>query len=278
MGLIMKFFATLICVIALIGNVFGALPSYNNFNTNDFTTTNLIAGQISIRTIPKATSWIPITGYEVWYEPFTGGDNTAGLTGALGWSPSGSGTLNFSNSVNHFGTVALTISTTAGLVYQLFNGDTVQTRPSIPPLDATVGWTNRIIWRIANTNLLRAYLVLQDGAFVQGGIEPTNCIGFAVVTTNANQIMGFTSGGAVGNFSTTNLGAIVDAQWQTNEVWSTTAGVISFNMNGGPEATLSANIPTRSLTPTMGMIRNSVSAAASTLEIDEWTLIWTRQP
>lgn len=273
----MKFLATLICILAIIGNAFCALPSYSNFNTNDFSTNTVIDNQISVRTIQAATSWLPITGYELWYEPFTGGDNTSALIGALGWALSGSFTCNFSNSANHFGTVALTLSTTAGLTGTMFNGDQVQTRPSVPPLDNTTGWTNRIIWRIANTNLLRAYLVFQDGAFVQGGIEPTNCIGLAVVTTNANQIMGFTSGGAVGNFSTTNLGAIVDAQWQTNEIWCTTAGVISFNMNGGAEATLSANIPTRSLTPAMGLVRPSLSAAASTLEIDEWTLIWTRQ-
>lgn len=272
----MKFLATLICVLAIIGNAFCALPSYSNFNTNDFSTNTVIDGQISVRTIQSATSWLPITGYELWYEPFTGGDNTSALVGALGWAISGSGTINFSNSVNHFGTVALTISTTAGLTYSLFNGDQYQTRPSVPPLDNTTGWTNRIIWRIANTNLLRAYLMFQDGLLIQGA-EPTNCIGIAVITTNANQIMGFTSGGAAGNVSTTNLGAIVDAQWYTNEIWCTTGGVISFNLNGGPEATLNSNIPTRALTPAMGMVRPSLSAAASTLEIDEWVLIWTRQ-
>lgn len=259
---------------------FAASPSYSNFDTNYFDTNTVTAGQVIIKlntnALVSATSWLPGVGYEVWYEPFSGGQvsSTSATIGALGWSElADTGSIGVTNAANHWGIITLIITAAAGNKQTLYNSDCTNCRPTIPPLNATIAWTNRVIWRLLATNSIKGYL-----GFV--GITGHNSLtnlqeGFGVYfnTTNTTQIMGMTA--LANTLSTTNLGNFVSGAWHTNIIWSTTPGVFSFSMDGGAQATLSTTIPTSGLTPQFGIIKTETTVI-SILEVDEWALWWKR--
>jgi hypothetical protein len=198
-----------------------------------------------------------------------------GTIGSLAWTPqsggAGGGGVSVSNSPSHWGTLAITVSSSANSIEAVFGSSALNSKPSVSRMDQQTGWTNRIIWRLSLTNDLKAHLCWQNGNFTQNALE--NSIGIFVNSTNSNQIMGMTSASSV--LSTTNLGTVQNATWVTNEVWCATSGIISFSLNGGAEATLNSNLPTTGLTPAFGLLKVAANNAAA-LEIDEWIMIWTR--
>ncbi len=252
-----------------------ALPSFRMFHPDDFDTNSYIITIDPNAIVPPATSWIPGTGYEMWYEPFSGGDvsTTAGIIGALGWTEvADAGNVGITNEPGHFGVVAL--ATTAAISQQtIFNGDSATANPTIPRLINATGWTNRVIWRLTATNSLKAHIALigTNTTFGQAALQES--IGIYLNTTNSTQIMGMVSANSV--LSTTNLGTAVAAAWHTNHIWSSTAGVISFSMDGGAEATLNSNIPAGPLTPNFSVIKTEATAL-SHLQVDEW-VVWFRR-
>ena len=276
---------TIIALITLIGLLIfvvaslsrGALPSYSNFNTNDFSTNEVIGGQITIRT--KAQFPFPSVQYELFYEPFTsGGPATVGASsGRMGWSQTtsgvGQGQRVPTNAPNHWGTILLLTSQSANSIQASFCGDQFNSKPQFPPLNNLTGWTNRIIWRATGTNSCKMWLVMQAADFNFAAV-PANAMGLEMNTTNSNQIRGYTSAASSQLF--TNLGTLVEGQWHTNEMWSTIAGVISFNMDGGPECALS-NAPSTALTPAFIVAKGVGATATNGLEIDEWSFVRTRQ-
>lgn len=251
-----------------------ANPSFKSFHQDDFDTNNYI---ITANVPP--TSWLPGVGYEVWYEPFSGGDvsTTEATIGALGWTEvAEGGAVGLTNEVNHWGCVALLTTASAGSQQTVFNSDgTVAAISTIPALNATVGWTNRIIWRVNVTNSIKAHLALigTTATFGQGALQSS--IGIYINSTNSTQIMGMVSHAST--LSTTNLETMVNAEWHTNHIWCNSSGVISFNIDGGPEATLNSNVPTSSLQPAFAIIKTETQGGISTLQVDEWTLWWRRQ-
>lgn len=259
-------------IIFVVLAIRAATPTYNNFAPADFTTNNFPTININPSRFAFATLDL---GYEIWYEPFQGAGSGAGVSGSLGWTGAsggaGGGGIAFSNAVGHAGTIAIQVSSSANSIHSIFNSTVVNSKPTIPPLNATTGWTNLIVWRINGTNSLKGYLVLQAGNLTQAALEAG--MGIFVNTTNSNQIMGHCSSGS--SVSTTNLGTLQDGVWYTNMMWSATAGVISFNLNGGPEATLSANVTSSALTPQMGLVK-TVTGVAASLEVDLWVFLYRR--
>lgn len=244
----------------------GAAPAFWDFNINHFLT-NGSPWEIALSTnINNQLGFHFFQNNEYWYDPFSGSALSAGTVGQLGWVPVGSPAV--SNAVGHFGTLALTTTASAGNGSYCFLSTTTNTRPCIPPLHTEINWTNRIIWRVNGTNAAKVYLVLQNG--IWGQTLFADAIGLWMNTTNNNQILGVCSSSS--SVSTTNLGNLVDNAWYTNEIWSTTAGTIAFSLNGGAAAHLSANVPTVALTPLMGALKPTATAAVS-LEIDKWILI-----
>lgn len=223
-------------------------------------------------------SWFPNYSYEVWYEPFQGGDVAAGTIGSLGWQQQstgvGGGSINFSNSVGHAGVCTLSSSSSANSIQTLFNSDAPNNKPTIFPLNNSVGWTNRIIWRLVNTNDCKIYIgFIGNANFTQSALE--NSVAIFYNGTNSNQIMGHTSAGSV--VTTTNLGVIQQSTWNTNEIWSHVSGTIFFSLNNGPTASISATIPTTSVTPAASVVKQILGAGLNaTLELDEWLFIWSR--
>lgn len=278
--------STILALAALIALIFflivsisrGALPSYSNFNTNDFSTNTVIGGQISVR--KKAQFPFPNVQYEVFYEPFSsGGPNIVGASsGRMGWSQVSSGVGQGqrvpTNAPNHWGTILLLTSQSANSIVGSFCGDQLNSKPQFPPLNNLTGWTNRIIWRITGSNSCKAWLVMQAADF-NFAANPANAMGLEMNTTNSNQIRGYTSVSSSQSF--TNLATIVENQWHTNEMWSTIAGVISFNIDGGPEAALS-NAPSTALTPAFIIAKGVAATATNGLEVDEWVFIRARTP
>lgn len=253
-----------------------ANPSFQNFDQDQFNTNDYTITIDPTAIVPGSTSWLPGVGYEVWYEPFQGGDvsTTAATLGALGWTESpDSGSVGVTNVANHWGCVSLITSASAGQQQTIFNADSANANPTIPPLNATTGWTNRIIWRLTTTNSLKAHLALigTNTTFGQAALQES--IGVYLNTTNTAQIMAMTSAGST--LSTANLGAAVAGAWHTNIIWSASAGVISFSMDGGAEVTLNSNIPAGPLTPAFSIIKTETTVV-SILEVDEWTLWWKR--
>jgi len=260
---------------------FGSNVTFKRFITNSQLTASMPvwtdANKALVSVTPPNLSWVPMPGREVWYEPFNGNNmGSGGAHGALGWtaqsSGAGGGGVSVSNSPNHWGTVALTVSTSANSIEALFGSSALNSKPPVSRMDQQTGWTNRFIWRLSVTNDLKAHICWQNGNFTQSALE--NSIGIFVNSTNSNQIMGMTSASSV--LSTTNLGTIVAAQWYTNEIWCNSSGVISFSLNGGAEATLNSTLPTTGLTPAFGILKVAANNAAA-LEIDEWVVVWTRQ-
>ena len=261
----------------LVARARGASPSYSNFNTNDFNTNPVVGGQISIQLQPKYP--FPNVQYEIFYEPFSSGaPNVVGATsGRMGWSQTSSGVGQGrripTNAPNHWGTILLLTSQSANSIQASFCGDQFNSKPQFPPLSNLTGWTNRIIWRMTGTNSCKAWLVMQAADFNFAAV-PQNAMGLEMNTTNSNQIRGYTSVASVESF--TNLATLVEEQWYTNEMWSSTAGVISFSINGGPEATLSTP-PNTALTPAFIVGKGVAATPTNGLEVDEWVFIRTRQ-
>jgi hypothetical protein len=239
----------------------------------------LIAQPFSLVDFPWLNdgSNIPADSLEVWYEPFSGGDisTTEANIGALGWTEvANNGAVGMTNATGHFGIITLLTTASAGSLQTIFNSDNTNNRPTIPPLIAAIGWTNRVIWRILDTNSIKLHLTLSGTNTTFGQAALQESIGIYMNTTNSTQIMGMVSANSV--LSTTNLGTIQDATWYTNTIWSTTAGVISFSLNDGAEATLNSNIPAGPLTPNFSIIKTVTAGGISTLQVDEWLIIWKR--
>lgn len=241
---------------------------------NDIYVSNVIVVQ-GIPLNPQ-TLWLPTLSYELWYDPFQGRDLGVGAIGQMGWTSVNlsSGTINVSNAVNHFGTVAMTTTATSNAGMFIHLSSTPVLKPVIPPLDNFAGWTNRFVWRMNGTNAVRAYVVMTAGTFTST-LEMTNCIGVAMLSTTNNVMVGYVSGAAANSTTNLNGGTIVSEKWYTNHIWCATPGVISFTVNGGPEATLNANLPTVGLTPSVGFKKQA--ASVSSMEIDEWMLVVKRQ-
>jgi len=222
---------------------------------------------------------IPNTGWEVFYEPWSGGclQAVGGAAGRMGWKGQSSGvgqtTQTFTNDANHWGTIAIYTSTSANSIFTFFNSTALNNKPTIPALNGFTGWTNRFIWRMNGTNAGKAYIGLQSGDLVLNS-PLSHGIGILLITTNNNQIMGFTCAG--GSQSTTNLGGIIEGQWYTTQIWSTAAGVISYKLNDGAVATLSANVPSVALTPGFGLAKFTTATLTNQLELDEYVLIHAR--
>lgn len=283
MKLKILFLFVIAAIIATIAKVYGASPSYSNFATNHFTTNNVQAGQVLIGIQPDVlfpAAFLPNLFFEVYQnEHFGVGKNAGGQVGKYGWTQANSGgdgvTLN--THANHWGTVELRSGTNANTLQSIFN--TVNTsRPTIARVNATAGWTNRIIWRLINTNAAQAYIAFHGGAgFAIGGGGGEQNIGLFINTTNGPQIQGYCNTSSTLLFTATNLGAIVSGQWYTNSWLSYTPGVICFTLNDGPLACISNTIPTTPMSLGAGI--NKVIDAAGTnsiLEIDEWFLFMTR--
>lgn len=237
-----------------------------------------VSNQIVVQGIPlnPQTLWLPTLDYELWYDPFAGRDLGVGAVGQMGWTSVnlGSGTINVSNAVNHFGTIAMTTTATSNGGMFIHLSSTPVLKPVIPPLDNFAGWTNRVVWRLNGTNAVRGYVVFTAGTFTST-LDMTNAIGIAIHSMTNTSLMGYCAGASA--VSTTNLGGgtIVSERWYTNYIWCRTPGVISFNVNGGPEATLNANIPTVGLTPSIGF--KKFAATVSSMEVDDWLLVIKRQ-
>lgn len=263
---------------AYVGNNIFVTNVANFYSNVNFHNDIFVDNEIIVQGQPlnPQTLWLPTLDYELWYDPFAGRDLAAGAVGQMGWTSVNlsSGTINVSNAVNHFGTIAMTTTATSNGGMFIHLSSTPVLKPVVPPLNSFAGWTNRFIWRLNGTNAVRAYVVMTAGTFTST-LEMTNCIGIAALTTTNSTIMGYVSGAAAN--STTNLtgGEIVSERWYTNYVWCASPGVISFNVNGGPEATLNANLPTVGLTPSVGFKKQA--ASVSSMEIDEWMLVVRRQ-
>jgi len=271
-----KIFIFLFFIVAFSAVAQKANPSFQSFDPTQFDTNGYVI-TIDPGVITNATtSWLPGVGYEVWYEPFSGGDvsTTSGTIGTLGWTEDADiGFVGLTNAVNHWGLVSLITTASAGSKQSIYNSDCTNCRPTIPPMNATTGWTNRIIWRVTTTNSIRGFLSLigTTGFISQSALAEG--VGVYFDTTNTASIMGMTA--LASTLSTTNLGNFVAGQWYTNIIWCSSAGVFSFSMNGGAEATLNSNIPTSGLTPYFGILKTETTVI-SIMEVDEWALWWKR--
>lgn len=226
--------------------------------------------------VSLSPSYAPPPNYEFWYEPWGAGDNTSGGIGAMGWqttsSGAGGGSINWSNSANHWGILAVSTSASANSIQSVSLGDTPNSKPWIPSLSTAVGWTNTWIWRLRQTNSVKCYLLLiGNGNYTQNEME--NGMGFFINTSNSAAILAYVVTASVP--SSTTLGNIVADTWYTNEMWSTSAGTVSFNLNGGTPVTRTT--PNLQLTPSFGLVK-TLSDGAVSLEVDEWKLVRTRDP
>lgn len=213
------------------------------------------------------------------YEPFSGGSGNGGQIGKHGWTPStsGGGGVNFSNAPNHWGTVNLETTALAGSIQSIFISASLNpNHATLPALNATSGWTNRIIWRLNGTNSCRAWIALHggvgEGTAAGSGLHN---IGIFVNTTNTDQVMGYCNTTSLALNTSVNLGTLVSGQWNTNEWWCASAGTISFSMNGGAESTIASNVPTVPLQH-VAAIMKVVNSDVNVLEIDEWRTVKAR--
>ena len=257
---------------SVTGRLTNSVLSPNSVVFTDGTTPPALTTSGSLPTLPN--SWLPSLGYEVWYEPFGAGDNAAGTLGALGWTGSsggaGGGSINWSNSVGHWGIQTISTSGSANSIHSMALGDSPNAKPWIPSLSAVAGWTNVFVWRLRQTNAVRCFFGLIGNAnYTQAILE--NAMGFYLVTTNSASIMGMVSTASVG--TTTNIQNVVVDTWYTNVMWSHSAGTVCFSINGGTPATLTT--PNFQLTPSMGLVKSTTTAAV-TLEMDIWWLLWAR--
>lgn len=244
------------------------------FSTNvSFSQTVHVTNDIIFQGQPLSTvQWLPSVDFQLWYDPFQGFTAAAGKVGRLGWTQSsiGAGGGGFTNSsaVNHWGTLELfTRNDAANSIQAVFLANAIAGQPPIPRVDATIGWTNRFIWRITgSTNAFRCYIHFA-GQNTYTSFPIGSGVGIQINSTNSNQVRGFCVHAS--SQTTTNLGAFALDQWMTNAFWSRIPGVMSFSLNNGPECAISNNIPTSALTPNIVVMTTAVGTAA-TLEIDEW--------
>lgn len=224
--------------------------------------------------------WLPSVNFVLWYDPFASSVFAGGKLGRLGWTQvsSGNGGLGVTNSFaqNHFGTMELLTRNDAANSIQIVHlSNALAGQPSVPPLGAITGWTNRFIWRITgSTNSFRAYIHLA-GQNTYTAVPIGSGIGIMINSTNTDQVQGFCVHSSVQ--TRTNLGTFALNTWMTNAFWSRIPGVMSFSMNDGPECAISNNIPTSALTPNIVVMTTAVGTAA-TLELDEWMTLFNIVP
>ncbi len=268
----------------LLFAVFSALapnPSYTRFSQSDFTTNG---GVIRIRpeVLTPPTAALPNLGFDLFMDEHFGvGKNASANIGKYGWTQatSGGGGLELGTEENHWGTLRLRTTSLIGSDQEAFCGRALFNRPTIPPLNATTGWTNRVIWRMVGTNSCRFYMALSGATSLSlGAGSRQQLITIFADTTNSAQILGMVTTTATGGTTTsTNLGVLQDNTWYTNEFWSHISGVICFNLNGGAGGCVSNNIATAALIPHTGVVKTVNSTATNIIEIDEWFLVKVRQ-
>lgn len=259
---------------AIFGDVFIATNAAFFSNSVSFSQDVHVTNNVIFQGTPLGNAlWLPSVDYVLWYDPFPSSVAAAGKFGRLGWTSSsiGAGSLGFTNSnaVNHWGTLELqTRNDAANSIAAMFLGNAIAGQPPIPRVDATVGWTNRFIWRITgSTNSFRCYIHFA-GQNTYTSFPIGSGVGIQINSTNSNQVRGFCVHAS--SQTTTNLGAFALNQWMTNAFWSRIPGVMSFSLNNGPECAISNNIPTSALTPNIVVMTTAVGTRAD-LEIDEWT-------
>lgn len=222
-------------------------------------------------------------GFEIFYEPFgTGSKASSGTLGNLGWNVSLAGagvSVGPAAVAGHFGVHTISSSTSsAGGACGLTLSDSSSTSVSpLPPLNATVGWTNTFVWRLTATNDVRIYLGLAGEGVSVGSAQndPVNFMGMKFDSTNDTH---FQQVCRAASASTVQNDIANDTAWHTNRIWSTVNGTISFNIDNGAAFTSSANVPSVNLTPFILLSRNlGAGATAPTLNIDEYLGIFTRQ-
>ena len=270
-----KFLAVFIALVAT--SVFGANPSFRSFSPSDFTTNGYV-----IRLKPS-TSFLPNLSFDVFMDEHFGcGRNSSAQIGKYGWTQVAStgGGAHYATYANHWGVMGIATVTNLGSSQGLFNAEAISTRPNIAPINASTGWTNRIVWRLVGTNALRMWIAMTDAtSFGLGAGARQDTLGIFMDTTNSPNIRGYTTTTATAGTTTeTNLAVIVSGQWYTNEFFSFISGVICFTHNGGSLACVSNNITTAALIPAFAVTKTVGSTETNLLEIDDWFIYRQRSP
>lgn len=277
----MKFLTAAIGLVLAI-SVFGANPSFQSFAPADFTT-NGYTIRIRPDVLTPPTTHLPNLVFDVYMDEHFGcGKNAGGQIGKYGWTQAsgGGGGIELGTEPNHWGIARVRTTSLIGSAQTFFNADAMNTRPTIPPLSASTGWTNRIVWRLVGTNSCRIWIALTDATqFSLGAGARQQTFGVYMDTTNSNQIMGHTTTTATAGTTTqTNLGVLEDSRWYTNEFFSHISGVICFTLNNGALACVSNNITTEALIPAAAAVKTVDLTATNILEIDQWQIWAKRSP
>jgi len=275
---IVKFLSAFLILAA--GCVFGANPSFQSFSPTYFTTNNYVI-QINPDVVLPPTAFLPNLDFEIFeYEHFGCGRNAGGQIGRHGWiqSNSGGAGIFFNTHANHWGTVELWTTSLVASTQTMLQSEAIN-RPVIPPVNAVVGWTNRVIWRLNGTNSCRAWVVITGGVggFGLGAGTGLHNIGIFINTTNSDQILGYCNTTSLALNTSTNLGTLQSGQWYTNEWWSHISGVVCFTLNDGAVACISNNITSLPCQQAAAVAKTVGSTDTNILEIDEWFLVKARE-
>lgn len=264
---------TIILSLAILGScvsVKGAPTVLFNYNTSHFET-NAEPWRIAVKTSLVQQVTAPFIDMdEFWYDPFVGNTVAAGTIGVLGWEAQagGAGTTNleFTNAPGHFGIMCLYVNSTATTMRNIYLSEEPNSKPSIPASPSTFTWTNRIIWRLVDTNDVRVYLILGGAGDITHNNPYNQAVGI-IFDTNSNQIKGYAA--TTGTPATTNLVTMEDGVWYTNNVWCQGDGIWRYSANDGPVATLAVNITASALTPRLGLVRTD-TGVTNCLQLDSW--------
>jgi hypothetical protein len=229
-------------------------------------------GALSFGTLVSNTYFIPTADATTFsfFEDFPASSLTSGQVGTNGWtvqSIGGSPTLTFVDAgASHFGIYRLTTPASSG------QGGALSAAPNTA-IQLTTGLASLETWkaccafRLGQTGTTR----LRVGLLNDFATGPSATFMGVQYDTNAGDtyFQFVCSDSSVATSLNTHV--LGDTGWHTLRMWSAVAGTILFSLDGGVVQTISTNVPSADLTPSLQILADT--AAAMSADIDFFSLL-----
>jgi hypothetical protein len=215
--------------------------------------------------------------YIVVRDDFVGGSRSAGLptVGEIGWITLGIGGGlsagdNIAGVTNHPGifriandTASDNFGASCSLCYSASFGEIGR----LQPLNALTGWRLRYVFRLNSS----ADVGVRIGLTLDGNTaEPADGIWLEYDTDESDT--NFTAVCRASSTETkTSLAVAVNTTWNTIDIFSNTAGTISFSLNGGTAVNIATNVPSISMSPWFMVVNRTTSI--KTLDMDYFGML-----
>jgi hypothetical protein len=209
----------------------------------------------------NGVKWSTVSGFDpvdlstaYYRDEFGPGNNTSGTLGEHPWiadAISGSGiTAQLDGSYPQIGIMEVTSGSSTNDVMTVHWGKVgVGASRPFGNLGGNTNWEFKYRFKIDSTSNVRHYIGVISSA--ANDAVPTDFIGIRANTGLADSSFTFVCTASSTTTASTTGSVSLDTSWHTLRVWSTSAGTINFSLDGGTTASISTNVPTAVMTPTV---------------------------